>query len=71
MEQENDLLKQYWEHMTRDDLHKITWEDASKNVEATKGLRESSGFAMFKASFALRDTFRQISDSFYRLLNLK
>jgi hypothetical protein len=71
MEQENDLLKQYWEHITRDDLRKITWDEASQNIEATKGLRESSGFAMFKASFALRDAFRQISDSVARLLNLK
>ena len=71
MEQENELLKKYWEHITDGDSHKITWDDASKNTEATKGLRESAGFAMFRASFALRDALHQISDSLARFLNFK
>lgn len=71
MEEENELLKKYWEHITDGDSHKITWDEVSKNVEATKELRESAGFAMFRAAFALRDAFKQISDSVARLLNLK
>lgn len=61
---ENDFLRQYWEHITEGDTHKITWEEASKNTEAVLSMKKSFGFAMFRASLSFRAAISIMVDSF-------
>lgn len=65
---EDELLKQYWNRLTDGDSHKITWDEASKNAEVISAVRKSIGFALFKATLAISNASRAISDRFASLV---